>query len=179
MASSSSAWSAASPPWEHWQGKEILKKESLSPQLLGKKGMVVVFLSAVCPCSNSHMQELAALAKDYPSFTFLGVHSNMNESEEATRAYFQQARLPFSVIRDKGQKIAEELKALKTPHAFVFNPQGEIVFQGGVSSSRNFGNADHKFLREALADIEHGRAVKMAKGRALGCVIERGGEYAW
>jgi hypothetical protein len=141
----------------------------------GGKGSVLVFLSAECPCSNSHIEILKKLAKDFPHFTFLAVHSNQNESLRETKEYFQKAALPFPVIQDAGAKIADEYKALKTPHAFLLAPNGSILYKGGVTSSANGPSADTQYLRDALAEVEAGKTVSRPVGRTLGCVISRSG----
>ncbi len=164
---------------EQLKGPEVVSGKAIATDPKERKGAVVVFLSAVCPCSNSHIQELTTLSRDFPEFTFLGVHSNTDETKEQTQAYFKEAKLPFPVIQDNGARIADELKAYKTPHAFIVKSDGEVLYQGGVSSSRNFENADRKFLREALDDLQKGRAVKTPEGRTLGCVISREGKNVW
>lgn len=140
-----------------------------------KEALVVVFLSAVCPCSDSHIPELRNLQKEYPQFQFVGVHSNEEENVQDTQTYFKDAKLPFTVLRDKKFKIADTFGALKTPHAFVISRQGEVLYRGGVSSSHEFADAEHKYLRAALQDIARKQTVRIPEGRVLGCVISRGG----
>ncbi len=155
------------------KGQNILTNQEASASAEGKKGLVVVFLSAKCPCSNSHIAELKSLRHDYPEFNFVGVHSNMDETAEVTKAYFTTEALPFAVIQDVNTAIADQYKAFKTPHAFVIQADGKILYQGGVSSSKTFAKAEHKFLREALENIHLGQAVATPEGRTLGCSIAR------
>ena len=144
----------------------------------GAKGLVVAFLSARCPCSNSHTGELKSLAKEFPGFSFVGVHANGDEPLDLSQKYFKEAALEFPVIRDGEQKLLQEFRALKTPHAFVVSPAGALLYKGGVSSSSDFARADHKYLREALEDLDQGRVVRTPSSRTLGCVIARGGRDA-
>ncbi len=161
------------------EGSNVLTQDPTKISTEGKQGVVVVFLSAVCPCSDSHIHELSRLKTEYSEFSFVGVHSNTDEGRELTQKYFTQTKLPFPVIQDTNAKIADEFKAFKTPHAFVISPKGEILYQGGVSSSRHFDSADRKYLREALGDLKAGRKVGMAEGRTLGCIISRGKTHVW
>jgi hypothetical protein len=154
-------------------GKNILTNEATAVTAEGQKGLVVVFLSAKCPCSNSHIAELKSLSHDYPDFKFVGVHSNVDEDVELSKTYFTTEALPFAVIQDDNTVIADEFKALKTPHAFVIQADGKILYQGGVSSSKTFAKADRKFLREALENIHSGQVVTTPEGRTLGCAIAR------
>lgn len=160
------------------QGKDLFSAKPAEFSAKGKSGLVAVFLSAVCPCSNSHLGELRALAKDFPGFAFVGIHSNSNEDASLTKTYFQNAALGFPILQDEGMQLADRFKALKTPHAFLLDPEGRIVYQGGVSSSRVFENADQKFLREALGDLRAKQKVRTPRGRTLGCVIYRGASHA-
>lgn len=160
-------------------GWDVLASHSISRSAEGKKGMVVVFLSAKCPCSDSHVGEIKKLSEDYPDFSFVAVNSNQDESDEMVKKYFKSAEFSFPVLKDKKAELADRYSALKTPHSFVMDPQGKILYQGGVSSSRLFAKADHKYLREALADIHDGKPVSIPEGRTLGCAITRGEPNAW
>ncbi len=161
-------------------GKSVIDDQQFVVGQAQKKGLVVVFLSAVCPCSNSHLVELKSLTNDFPDFDFVGVHSNTDEGKEPTSTYFKNANLPFPVVRDVKSKLADQFKALKTPHVFVVLSDGKTAYQGGVSSSRHFNDkTDRKYLREALSDLASGHKVKTPEGRTLGCVISRGGSHVW
>ncbi|PIS10906.1 MAG: thioredoxin family protein [Bdellovibrio sp. CG10_big_fil_rev_8_21_14_0_10_47_8] len=150
------------------------KKISLATKSAEKKGLVLVFMSAKCPCSNSHVPELKALAEKYKDFRFVAVHSNSDEDLKSAKSYFQSAQLPFPVLEDSKDLIADELKAYKTPHAFVLGPQGDILYQGGVTSSAIATQADRHYLDEVLEDISQGKKPRLSRGRTLGCVIMRG-----
>ncbi len=137
------------------------------------KGTVVVFLSARCPCSNSHVSELKELAEKYKDFKFVGIHSNVDEDLELSKKYFAALDLPFAVIQDDKASLADSFKALKTPHAYVLSPQGEIVFQGGITDSASGKEAHIHHLAAALEDLQQDRKIKTAQVRTLGCVILR------
>ena len=160
----------AAPRIDAVKGNDIFTN---SPVTLEAKNLVVTFVSATCPCSNAHKGELAALARQHPKFKFVAVHSNTEEAVADARIYFKGAALPFPVISDGDQKMANSFKAAKTPHSFVLDGKGQIVYQGGVSSSNDFVDADHKYLREALEDLSQGRAVRTPQARAIGCAISR------
>lgn len=155
-------------------GPSALTNQPSVVKLAAQRALVAVFVSAKCPCSNSHIGELSQLAKDFPDFSFVAIHSNADEPAEMSMAYFKKVNLPFPVIEDPQQKWADAFRALKTPHAFVVSASGELLYAGGVSNSNQFAEADRKLLREALEDIQLGKDVRTPKGRALGCMISRG-----
>jgi hypothetical protein len=137
------------------------------------KGTVVIFLSARCPCSDSHITELKNLFEKYKDFKFVGIHSNFDEDLEFSKKYFTTQALPFPVLQDEKAALADSFKALKTPHAYVLSPEGEIVFQGGVTNSANGKDAKVHYLADALEDLQQNRKIKTAAVRTLGCVILR------
>lgn len=163
-----------SAPIKSISGQNLLTSEKIELQTEGQKGLVVVFVSAICPCSDSHVQELNRLAKDFSDFKFVAIHSNVNEPLEMSQAYFKKAGFSFPVIEDQKAQLADQFQAFKTPHSFVVLPDGSFAYQGGVSNSHDFAKSKRKYLREALADIQAGRAVQTPEGRTLGCVISRG-----
>lgn len=158
-------------------GRDLLAEKSVEVKP-GKKGTVVVFMSAKCPCSNNHVGIIKKLADEYKDFSFVVVHSNANESADLSKSYFQTVAFSFPVIQDGDGKLADEFKALKTPHAFLIGPDGKILYKGGVTSSSLGEGADRQFLRDALADVNEGRAVRVTDARTIGCIISRGGKHA-
>jgi hypothetical protein len=138
------------------------------------KATVLIFLSAKCPCSASHESDLAKLVQQYHplGFQFIGIHSNQDENSVLTKAHFQSAKLPFPVIEDPGARLADDFKALKTPHVFIVK-SGEILFQGGVDDSAEASNAKKHYLSDALKQLSEGRAIETSRARALGCAIKR------
>ena len=134
---------------------------------------MAVFLSARCPCSNSHVEELKKLSREYPDFNFVAIHSNTDEDSTLSIPYFKEQNFSFPVIEDKNTMLADQFKAFKTPHAFVINAKGDFLYQGGVSNSADCQKADRFLLREALVDIHQNKKVRTPEGRTLGCVIVR------
>lgn len=158
-------------------GQTLPKLEAFSLKGLdlpeSSKGYVVTFVSAVCPCSDSHVAELKRLASVHSDFQFLFVHSNMPEPHEVAAPYFESKNIPFPILSDPKAKIADEFKAYKTPHTFVLNPKGEVLYKGGVTDSAQFPKAKKHFLSDALAAISKGQVPKVKHGRTLGCQIIR------
>ncbi len=134
---------------------------------------VFLFLSSKCPCSKGHIQHLNELQKQFPQFDFIGFNSNQDEKLERSLKYFSNSEVNFPVLRDEKAKIADLLGALKTPHVFVIDSQKDILFEGGVTSSRTFSRAKHHYLEEALTFIAKGNPPPKEHVRTLGCYISR------
>lgn len=157
------------------QAKDLLSDQSVQINLKNaeKKGSVFVFMSAKCPCSNSHVQEIKKLSEKYAEFQFFAVHSNGDESAEMAQKYFKNLGFNFKTLQDENFALADLFKAFKTPHAFVIDPKGQIIYQGGVTNSSNAASADQFFLAEALKSLSKSEPIQVSNGRTLGCVILR------
>lgn len=161
-------------PAQAYVGKNLKDQSQVSFPSAGKKGTVVVFLSARCPCSESHEVSLKRLYEQYAplGFEFVAVHSNQDESEAFTQAHFNAALLPFPVIQDQGAELASQFKAIKTPHVFLLQ-NNQIIFQGGVDDSAQSAKSHKHYLADALQETFLGKPVTLAQVRTLGCAIKR------
>ncbi len=167
---------AAPVPPEAFSGIDLVSGQNQSiPLQNGQKATVVVFLSARCPCSGSHEPVLNLLAHQFAKkgFSFVGVHSNADEARPLSEKHFQASGLIFPVLQDDQAALANRLGAFKTPHVFVFAPDGRVLFQGGVDETHNGAVAQKPYLREALLAIDQGREPPHTETRAIGCVIKR------
>jgi len=155
-------------------GADLYQPKNITFPNLKAKASVVVFLSAKCPCSASHEPVLKDLASKYSKdgFEFIAVHSNQNETTEQTKEHFKAGSLGFPMVEDRGAKIANELKALKTPHAYIMQ-NGKIVYEGGVDDSADAAEATKHYLSNALQELKENKPVTVAKTRSLGCQIKR------
>lgn len=138
-----------------------------------KKFRVFYFLSASCPCVQSHFSHLNEMIKTYPQFQFIGFHSNKDLKIEGVITHYQQFKINFPIYDDQQLVFANKFKALKTPHVFILNQEGKTVFQGGVTNSRSVTKATKFYLRDAMDDLSQGKEPKVKFARVLGCYIER------
>jgi hypothetical protein len=138
-----------------------------------KRPTLVVFLSAKCPCSHSHISHLQELKKQFPEIDFLAIHSNLDETEQEGKEYFLKNSLGFPVIRDEKNSLANLFRAMKTPHAYLLNSEGVVLYQGGVSNSSDCKRATALYLKDALKDLSENRPIKTPQTRTLGCALPR------
>lgn len=164
----------ASPILTEFSGQDVVTQKTVEYKFPSEAAAtVVLFISAKCPCSASHEVLLKELQMQFKEFTFVGVHSNADETAEMSKAHFSENALPFPVISDQKSHLANKLGAIKTPHAFVLNKNGEIIYQGGVTDSHVGPTAKKHFLKEVLEDLHAGKTPRHKEGRALGCYIQR------
>lgn len=152
------------------------------------KGKVVVleWTNPGCPFVVKHydsknMQKLQedAVAKDV-------VWLSINSSAEGKEGH-QSASDANKYVADKGVKatarildptgeIGKLYDAKTTPHMFVINKQGTLVYDGAIDSDDSFKPetiaSATNYVSEALAAVEAGEAVKTSKTKPYGCSVK-------
>ncbi|MGE0763511.1 MAG: redoxin domain-containing protein [Bdellovibrionales bacterium] len=155
------------------KGQDLFSDRSVQVNAAMARPAVVVFVSARCPCSGSHESTLKQLAAEFQDFDFIAVHANADETPEEVKNHFKNVAFAFPLIEDVDGQWAQKLQALKTPHAFVVDRRGQLVFSGGVTDSSQASTADVPYLKNALNEYRASGKVKQARQRALGCAIKR------
>jgi peroxiredoxin/mono/diheme cytochrome c family protein len=148
--------------------------------LKDKKAIVVVFLSTECPLSNLFLSVLADLHKEYKSksVAFIGINSNSQDSLERVAAHARQHEVPFPIVKDAGNKVADQFGADRTPEAFVLDGSGKVLYQGRIDDQFGIGYArpgkpTRRDLAEALGEVLAGKPVSVARTKVDGCRIGR------
>ena len=134
---------------------------------------VVIFLSKDCPCSKGNLDYINQLAKEFKEFHFIGVHSKRNSTPSDIISYLQDKKLNFDIYNDSDLKIADQFKALKTPHAFIVSTKGDVIYAGGITNTTFPENAKEFFLKDALIEIKNNKIPTKTETRTLGCFIVR------
>lgn len=156
--------------------------------LLGKL-VVVDFYSTQCPVHAGWDARLAQIQKDFEDkgVVFLFVDSNAPEIGETPpkaddakpyeqiRKHLAEKKLPFRVLVDHGNKVADLFDALTTPHVFVFSKDGTLVYKGLVDDDQRDRNADSRqnHLRDVLGKLLKDEKFPPFATRPVGCVIHR------
>jgi len=99
-------------------------------------GVVILFLSTLCPYSNYYNDLIRDMAAEYAkrNVLFVGVNSGGLETAEEMRAHAREHGHAFDLIRDPDSKIAELLDARRTPEAFLLDSRGTLRYHGRIAS---------------------------------------------
>ena len=152
------------------------KQTGFSTLSAGKKATVLVWVSTQCPVSNAYNARMASLAAEYApkGVQFVGINSNATESTETVISHAKQNKLTFPILKDAGNKIADQFEAKVTPEVFVANAKGVLVFHGPIDDSQDPSGVQKTYLAKALDATLAGQPVQDKSVRAFGCSIKRG-----
>lgn len=158
------------------------KMQSLN-ELKGKNGAVVMFVSSQCPVVKAYNDRMNQIAADYAAkgITFIGINSNVGEIEKTEAkpvAWVRDhitATYKFTVLFDKGNKVADKLGATITPEAYFVDANNVLLYHGAIDNDRSGNNITDTYLRTAFDLTLAGRKVENTRKNAFGCTIKRAG----
>lgn len=143
--------------------------------------VVLVFWSADCPVSREYDETY--FIPRYPEWqrqgiVLIGIDSNAHYDMARVREAAQARRVPYPILRDEGHRLADMLGAQTTPHVFVLDPEGRLVYAGAVDD-RTFRKkqATRVYLDDALAALRDGKPPDPAVTPPYGCAIVREGSH--
>ncbi len=83
---------------------------------------------------------------------------------------------PAAVLLDPKGAMGRAYGAQTTPHMYIINPQGTLVYAGAIddkpSASASSLNGAKSYVRQAIAELKAGKPVSEASTKAYGCAIK-------
>lgn len=150
------------------------------------KWVVLEWVNYDCPFVRKHygsgnMQKVqkAARAKG-------AVWLSVNSSATGKQGYFEGAALAKRIADEKADvdgylidsdgKVGRMYKAKTTPHMFVVNPEGVVVYAGAIDDRPSTDKADvdgaRNYVQAALEAGMAGKAVETASTPPYGCSVK-------
>jgi peroxiredoxin len=154
------------------------KQWSLKDQK-AKKAIVVVFIGTECPINNAYMPRLAELHKEYAprGVAFVAINANSTDTPARAATHAKDHGIPFPVLKDTANVLADPFGARRTPEAFVLDGSGRILYQGRIDDQIGIGfqrpAPTRRDLAEALNEVLAGKPVSQPATQAPGCAIAR------
>ncbi len=150
------------------------------------KVVVIAFQSINCPwdkmrASGGYQRYLSPLSQSYAdqNVVFLGINANKNESSQEVGSYHQEHALPYPILKDTDNIIADAYNAQTTPHVYVIaaDEAQTLLYMGGIeqvpTSPEVCGEMDENYLVPVLTAVLAGEELPYTKTASKGCGIKR------
>lgn len=144
-----------------------------------KQLTVVCFLGTECPLARQYGPRLSKLADEFSSknVQFVGVNSNSQDSPKEVAEYCKEYGIRFPVLKDPGNKVADQFGARYMAEVFVLDPSLTIHYRGRIDDQFlpgvSRGQPTRQDLRIAIEELLAGKSVSVARTEISGCVIGR------
>jgi peroxiredoxin len=104
-----------------------------------------------------------------------GLEGNLS-AEQAEKKIAEWKTKQTALVLDPDGKAGRTYGAKNTPHMFVINPEGKIIYEGAIDSKASPNPADiassTNYVKVALEESLAGKAVSNANTKPYGCSVK-------
>ncbi len=166
-----------------------------APDLQGKpvklsdyrgKYVVLEWTNPECPYVRRHYNSgnMPSLqkevgAKDVVWLTVNSTNQSSNEfktPQEMAKWLQEKGAAPKATLIDKESKVGKLYDARTTPHMYIIDPQGKLIYAGAIDDKRWASVETTKqaknHVRAALGEAMAGKAVSVAATSPYGCTVK-------
>ena len=150
------------------------------------KHVVLEWTNPGCPFVRKHYDSgnMPATQKDAAAKDVVWLA--VNSTEKASGDYLEPAKLtswlkerqsvPTAILMDEEGTAGRAYGARTTPHMYIVNPQGQLIYAGGIDSIAS-SKADDipratNYVKTGLAEALTGRPLTASTTRPYGCSIK-------
>jgi len=160
---------------------ELNSFDGKSVSLSGYRGKIVVleWFNFECPLSRYHYETkntMVELANKYKgkNVVWLAVNSTSHTTPEPNKTFAKRHGLPYLILDDRSGKVGRAYGAKTTPHMYVINTRGNLVYEGAIDDSPMGRKKEGviNYVDSALAELTTGKAVSTAKTKPYGCTVK-------
>ena len=150
------------------------------------KFVVLEWVNPDCPYVQKHYDSanMQNLQKEYGGrqVTWLAInstregHSEFKSPQQMGGWMKDRGGAPAATLLDRDSKVGRLYGAVTTPHMYVIDPKGTLVYVGAIDDKRSSNPADVKtaknYVRVALEESLAGKPVSTASTTPYGCSVK-------
>ncbi|MBX3411268.1 MAG: thioredoxin family protein [Pirellulales bacterium] len=154
------------------------KQRSLA-DLADAKLVIVAFLGTECPLANLYAPRLSSLAEKLKpeGVAVIGINSNQQDTPSEVAAHAAKLELTFPVLKDVGNRVADQFGAERTPEVFLLDADRAVRYVGRIDDQYSVGvqkkQAGRHDLEVAIEELLAGKEVTEPATDPPGCLIGR------
>ena len=157
------------------------KKVSLNDVKM-KNGLLVNFSCNTCPWVVAWQDRYNGLAETSMknNIGFITINPNSKNREKIGEGLKDMKKFSkkydhddFLYTVDEGSQLARAFGASKTPHIYLFDSNGKLVYKGAIDdNARKPKKVKKPYLLDALNALGSGKSINVTETKALGCSIK-------
>lgn len=150
------------------------------------KHVVLEWTNPGCPYVRKHYNSGNMPATQQDAVAKGVVWLSINSTEKGSYDYLEPAKLvawkkerkaaPTAVLMDEEGTAGKAFGARTTPHMYIVNPKGTLVYAGGIDSIPSSDPDDIKkavnYVKQGLGEALAGKPISQATTRPYGCSIK-------
>jgi peroxiredoxin len=144
------------------------------------RGKVVVleWFNFDCPFVRPHYETgtFKTLADKYADdgVVWLAINSTHYVKPQQNRDWAEKYDLPYPILSDTDGKVGKAYGAKTTPHLFIINGSGNIVYEGAIDNSPRgkLSEGVVNYADKALEEVTSGQSVSTPFAKPYGCSVK-------
>ena len=154
----------------------LLDQEGNSHTLSAYRGKTIVleWTNPTCPFVEFHYKNdtMNKLSKANPNVVWLTINSSHFTTAEDNKKWARSENVK-TVLADPSGQVGRSYEARTTPHMFVINPEGKVVYQGAIDDNPHMDQkVSVNYVKEALNALKAGKKVTVSETRPYGCSVK-------
>jgi peroxiredoxin len=150
------------------------------------KYVVLEWVNFGCPFVRKHYDSgnMQNLQKEYTAKGVVWL--SLSSSAPGKQGYFEPAEIKERLVKEKAVptaylidaegEVGKKYEAKTTPHMFIIDPQGTLIYAGGIDDKASTDREDiasaKNYVRSALDQALAGKPVSVKGSRPYGCSVK-------
>ena len=163
-----------------FKAKDTSGKEHSLSAYKGKY-VVLEWVNPDCPFVKKHYDsanmQATQKAAEAKGAVWLSVSTGPGGDASELAAWVKEkGAAPTATLLDTDGKVGKAFGARTTPHMYVINPEGKLVYAGAIDNKPTANKADVKdetnYVTAALSEAMAGKPVSKASSEPYGCSVK-------
>ena len=150
-----------------------------SPSDAAGKVVVIEWVNPECPVCERVMKDgtvaatLKGVKDQFPDAVYLAINSSAARpsSFDATPDYLKNNKIDIPALFDRDGAVGKQYGARTTPHCFVIDAKGVLVYKGAIDNSQG-GDGKTNYVVQAVTQLKKGEKVTPGETKPFGCSVK-------
>ncbi len=160
---------------------ELTDHNGRTVRLSDYHGRIVVleWFNEECPYVQRHHKQdrntMVTLADRYAEHdvVWLAVNSTSHATVESNAKIAAKWEIPYPILDDSAGDVGQAYGARTTPHMYVIDAEGRIVYQGAIDSDPGGRDAQAtNYVEQVLGEMLADETVSVNRTRPYGCSVK-------
>jgi peroxiredoxin len=143
------------------------------------KVVVIEWINPECPVCERVMKDgtvaatLKGVKEQFPDAVYLAINSSAARpsSFDATPDYLKNNKIDIPALFDRDGAVGKQYGARTTPHCFVIDAKGVLVYKGAIDNSQG-GDGKTNYVVQAVTQLKKGEKVTPGETKPFGCSVK-------
>ena len=107
---------------------------------------------------------------------WLAINTTADKTAEDNKTSAEAWSISYPILTDKTSQVAQAYGAKTTPHMFIIDKDGKLVYNGAIdddsSADGTKGDKATNYVAKALDEVLAGKPVTQAETKPYGCGVK-------